>query len=344
MNNADIQFDGAELVLGGINTAETVQTDGNIYFNESYVLIGNLLKAKKIHVTYDLTIIGDVTADVIEANGNVFVSGNIKAKSIRCSQLHCDGKVNVGSIQCDEEIIAMNISTDKLQVQGTVFVSDTLNIDGLCETTRNVVAIEGISGQGKIEAENAIAGEYFDFDGDIETKVYEIATMEDIDSSTAASTVIHDTRTYSEKLESLLKDFAQDIIEQEEDKIIEEIEKCAEKQKVSFGELLYLFNEIDRISYLNELDNYRDYLLVKYADEVFPSEFKEYETISHVFTQLMNNADSEELEYSANSLIELMMSLKIITTLYGEVDNEYVDKVFAFIGLKYSFVNKLFER
>ncbi len=344
MNSADIQFDGAELVLGGVNTAETVQTDGDIYFNESYVLVGELLQAKKIHATYDLTIIGDVAADVIEANGNVFVSGNIKANSIRCSQLHCDGKVNVGSIKCDEEVIAKNISTEKLQTQGTVFVSDTLNIDGLCEAERNIVAIEGISGQGKLEAENAIAGEYFDFDGDIETKVYEIATMGDHDSSTAVNTIIQDTRTYSEKLEYLLKHFVQDIIEQEEDQIIEEIEKCAEKQKVSFDELLYLFNEIDRISYLNELDNYRDYLLVKYADEVFPSEFKEYETISHVFTQLMKNTDPEELEYSANSLTELMMSLKIITTLYGEVDNENVDKVFEFIGLKYSFVNKLFER
>ena len=51
-----------------------------------------------------------------------------------------------------------------------------------------------------------------------------------------------------------------------------------------------------------------------------------------------------ELEYSANNLLELTMSLRIITAIYESALDEYADKIFSFIGLKYSFVNKQFTR
>ena len=74
-----IQFDSTLLQAGNTNVAEAVETDDDLYFNETYVVIGARLSGNMIHATYDLTVIGDVEADTIEINGELTVNGNIKA-------------------------------------------------------------------------------------------------------------------------------------------------------------------------------------------------------------------------------------------------------------------------
>lgn len=342
--NADIQFDGAQLILGGINTAEALQTDKNIIFNESYVVLGKALRANTIYATYDLTVIGDVIADRLEVNGELLVKGNIKARVVRCLRLTCLGKVNVDNLQCDEDVVGKIITADQIQAQGSIIVSDALNVNEYCEVERNVIAGEGVSGQGELDAKNVIVGDFFDFDGSTVASVYEISTMmlkKDIVNKERKES---NGAEFDRMLEDFLTNFVSAIIDQEEDAIVEEIRKCAKVQRISFNEMYYLFCEIVRISYLNEVDNYRDYLLIKYAEKMFPRKFKEYETISHVFTYLLDESNSSDLNYSAKNLTEFMMSLRIITTLFENNDDEPADKIFSFIGLKYGFVTKQFEK
>ena len=98
-----IQFDSTLLQAGNTNVAEAVETDDDLYFNETYVVIGARLSGNMIHATYDLTVIGDVEADTIEINGELTVNGNIKADKLRCRRLVCTGKVCVKELLCDED-------------------------------------------------------------------------------------------------------------------------------------------------------------------------------------------------------------------------------------------------
>lgn len=342
-----IQFDTSDSALGGENIVQAIETDREVCFNESYTVIGEKLEAPKIYATYDLSVIGDLCADNVEINGDLLVNGNIKAKSLRCRRLVCAGKVSVNSLLCAEDIMAKSVAVDDIQTQGSAIVIDSFNVSDTCEVERNVIAGEGISGNGQMTVENAIAGDYFDFDGDISGHYFEISTMLNEDPEKAGNeekTGGSNYETFADELKDFLKRFVDGVIEMEEDDIIAQLRECAEYQKVSFDEIEYLFEEIDRISYYNEITNLKDYLLVRYAELRFPQQFKEYETISYVFTTLLENTDVEELEYSANSLLELVMSLRIITSIYEGALDEYADKIFSFIGLKYSFVNKQFTR
>lgn len=341
-----IQFDTSDSVLGGENIAQAIETDKEVCFNESYTVIGGKLKAPQIYATYDLSVIGDLSADNVEINGDLLVNGNIKAKFLRCRSLVCTGKVSVNSLSCAENIMAKSVTVADIQAQGSVVVLDSFNASDICEVDRNIIAGEGISGSGQMTIENAIAGEFFDFDGEISGHYFELSTMHNKESDKADGGIIGGTDydTFADELNAFLKRFIDGVIELEEDDIIAQLRKCAEYQKTSFDEVAYLFEEIDRISYYNEITNLRDYLLVRYAECRFPKQFIEYETISHVFTTLLENTDVEELEYSADSLLELVMSLRIITAIYKNDLDEYADKIFSFIGLRYSFVNKQFAR
>lgn len=342
-----IQFDTSDSVLGGENIAQAIETDKEVCFNESYTVIGKKMEAPKIYATYDLSVIGDLYADNVEINGDLLVNGNIKANFLRCRRLVCTGKVNVNSLLCAENIMAKSVTVDDIQTQGSAIVLDSFDVSDTCEVERNIIAGEGISGSGQMTIENAIAGDYFDFDGAISGHYYEISTMLSDEHKKASEEENNGGvlfETFADELNDFLKRFVDGVIEMEEDDIIAQLRECAECQRISFDEIEYLFDEIARISYYNEITNLRDYLLVRYAELRFPQQFKEYETISHVFTTLLENTDVRELEYSANNLLELTMSLRIITAIYESALDEYADKIFSFIGLKYSFVNKQFTR
>ena len=48
MHKELIQFNSGDHVLGNKNVAEALTSDGDIVFNESYVVIGEALEAKNI--------------------------------------------------------------------------------------------------------------------------------------------------------------------------------------------------------------------------------------------------------------------------------------------------------
>lgn len=339
-----IQYETSDILVGNTNIAEAIETSDDLLFSETYVVTGAKLSANKIHANYDLIIIGDLEAEDIEVNGELVVNGNLKAEKVRCLKLVCTGKTQVGCLLCDEDVLAKFVTGNSVHIQGSLLVTDTIIIDDECSVDRNIMAGEGISGSGILHANSTIVGEYFDFDGNIETNVYEIATMFESVVSKSSESDDSQIQDYDKRLEKLLDNFLKDIIQEEEDTILEEISKCAKVQKVSFEELYYLFCEIDRISYVDKICNLRDCLLVKYAENVFPESILTYETVEHVFTDMIKSVDESELEYSAENLIQFIFSLKIVSTVLRDNLEEYADKIFSSIGLKYGFVKKQFER
>ena len=73
MHGELIQFNSGDHVLGNKNVTEAVITDGDIVFNESYVVIGESLEAKNIHATYDLDVVANIAAVTIIVNGNLYL-------------------------------------------------------------------------------------------------------------------------------------------------------------------------------------------------------------------------------------------------------------------------------
>ncbi len=339
-----IQYETSDILVGDTNITEAVETSDDLFFSETYVVTGSKLCAGKIYANYDLIIIGDLEAEAVEVNGELVVNGNLKAEKVRCHKLVCTGRTWVGDMQCDEDVLTKFLTGNTVQVQGSVMVEDALVVADECFVDGNIMAGEGISGSGSLHADGVVVGDYFDLDGNVEANVYEIATMFEAVSSNIIDSDNMNGRNFDKLLKKLLDDFWITVIQKDEDTIIEELSKCAKNQRVSFEELCYLFGEISRISYMDDIANLRDYILVKYAESTFPESLLTYETIEHVFTDMLREVDFTELDYSAENLLQFTFSLKIVTTIFRDELEEFADKIFSSIGLRYSFVQKLFER
>ena len=350
-SDTTIQYDSSKNKLGEQNVTEAIETHRDIFFNESYIVIGKCLKAKDIYATYNLTVVGNIVAEKISVNGDLVVDGDVKAEEIRCLKgIVCTGKILADRIICDDDLVGNSIDVLNLETHGSALVTNSIDIEQGCNVKRNIIAGVGISGSGIMTADSAIANDYFDFDGDIQGNVYEIATMfkhsyEHKESAPADDNDENGGRqslSYKEQLESLLKDF-QVVYEQDEETILKELNDCAKIQEVSFSQLSYLFNEIIRISYLDRIENLRDYLYVVYAENIFNEALLNYETVEHVFNLYMKSIHVDELPYMADNLVEFVMSLYIVSKYFKDDLDNMADKIFSYVGIKYAVVSRRFE-
>lgn len=347
MSNTIREYNTSSIVCNDTNICEAVETDDILRFNESYVVVGECLKAKEIFAMYDLTVMGDVQAEKIEVNGKLYVSGNIKADQIRCSSnVSCNGNILCESISGDSDLIANSVDAEKIEIYGNLMVTTSINVEKSCTVNRNILSGEGFSGNGELSTENLLTVDYFDFDGSVKGKVFEMETMFEGLSKSESSSVNDEKKqefsSINDGLESFYTKYFDLLTENEEEDIVNTLKEAAQIQKIDFEELSFLFNEIVRISYLNGIDNLKDYLLAKCAVNVFPEKLINYETIEHVFSDFLDQVDVDELQFNANNVFEFMYSLKIIEKFF-ENDEELLDKVFSYVGIRYSTVKRQFQ-
>lgn len=184
MHKELIQFNSGDHVLGNKNVAEALTSDGDIFFNESYVVIGETLEARNIHATYDLDVMTDVVAETISVNGSLFVKGDIEADEILCrGAFYCTGKVRVNKCNLGSCAMIGSVIGKELYAAGDLFIKTTIDTDSSLKADGLVVAGEGIMGDGFFEAKAAIANEYFEFNGENKSKVFEISEMEFTEAS-----------------------------------------------------------------------------------------------------------------------------------------------------------------
>ena len=171
-----IQFDTASAKVGGENVLQAMQSDKKLIFNESYTVMGGTLKAPAIYTCYDFVVIGNVEADDIDVQGNLLVTGNIKAKTLSCLKaITCGGKIEAEKI-LGNEIVAENISCNTLSCGGNVIIRSVIDVQDSITVDKSVMTGEGILGSGSFSAKNAVAAEFFEFDGEVRGKVLELAT------------------------------------------------------------------------------------------------------------------------------------------------------------------------
>lgn len=335
------EYNAAEVVFDGQNVCEGISGISKVRFNESYIVIGDIEDVDELFAMYDLTVIGNINAEKVSVNGNLLVSGNIHSKNIQCSsKLICEGRINSEVLSVDTEVIAASIDVDEMETYGNVIAMSSINFEKKCSVDGNVLVAEGLSGTGEIIADNIVAVDYIDVDSDIKGNYFELATM--FIKGNSSDTKNIEDNDINKILSEFYEDYQNRITQNEENEIKELLEGAAKIQCVSFTEIAFIFDEIVRISYQNKIDNLYDYLLVSYAAMVLPPKLISYETIEHVFSQFIKKAEIAELEFFVHNVGEFAFSLKAAEICFPE-NEEILDSIFSFIGLRYGTVKKQFE-
>lgn len=355
MSNELIQFNSAEQVIGNMNVAEAVETDSDIVFNESYVVIGNILKGKHIHASYDLFVIGDIEADKITINGDLTVRGNIVATELICrGVLACNGDVNVKKIDFDSYAFAETVVGESIRASDNFFVRTIIDAGKELIAEGLVVAGEGILGEGNFEAAAAIVNEYFEFNGEIRNNVFEISEMDYKEANVLNDSNIVSEKNDSEQFEDV-SDTAKNFDAQlrgnlsrwskyEEEEFIREIRSLI-PITVDLHLIGNIMDNIIEISYKREIDNFKDFLYVLCAKNEFPEELAKYETIEPVLNQMYEQArvNIATMDFAACNIEEFAYSLFILNKYSDQLSiekEEGADKIFSSIGLRYTTVEK----
>ena len=357
MSAALIQFNSGDHNINGQNIAESVHTDGDIVFNESYIVVGDTLEAKKVYATYDLTVLGDLSADLVVVNGSLLVNGDIDAESLTChGKFICTGEVRVKELIIDRFSVADSVVCDTIEASSDLFIRTTVDTNKVLNAEGLLVAAEGIMGAGTFSAKAAIANEFFEFDGQASSKVFEISSMSFSEEITPQSATPVESTDSTKELDLgdiilLFKDSfettSEEWCELDEDELINNLFSLANAVP-DVGSIKRIVDRIADISYLNKITNLLDYLYIIWAKEIFPDALLHYETLEGVFGQLFEDAHKkpQDLEFFSSTVKGLSDALYVLSVYHRKLSipfEDCADKIFSSIGLRYSTVKRAME-
>lgn len=348
MSETIVQFNSGEQSVGNKNVAQAIISDGTIVFNESYIVIGEVLKGHTIHATYDLTVVGSVCAENLVVNGDLLVQGDIKATNLEChGQCVCLGKIDAKVVSLGDLSYLATIDSNELLANSSLFVGSTMGIREAVTVEGMLVVGEGILGEGLFSSNSTIVNEYFEFSGEVNNKVYELSEM---DFAVSPDTKTEDMDLF--KLVSMQKEVLSSTIHDwgalEEEELIQNVLAVA-KQSPDLYLTSTLLPLISELSYNKSIDNFRDYLYVLGARNVFPDTLSKYETIEPVLTVLFNDATGRlsGMDYKSSNLNDYSLSLYILNTYHSQLPislEEAGDKIFSSVGLRYSTVEHVWGK
>ena len=347
-----LQYNDGDNTVGNQNVAEAVTTDGDIYYNESYIVIGDKLSANIIYATYDLTVIGDVSVNEMTVMGSLLVKGDLNAQKLTChGDFICSGKARITDLEADSLIYSDSLDGDTVSSSGDVFIRLTLDTNESLDVDGTVVAGEGITGAGTYNAGATIACEYFQFDGDTETSAVVVDGME-IFQATALIPDIPteeiDIERAIQDLDDTLKKTLKEWSELEEEDFVREISAAADLIP-NLNPTSLVVDYIINLSYEKDITNFRDYLFACWAADEFPEELRNYETITPVLSDMLQEAHAHvgEMDFYAPSIREFALSLFILSKYKDTLpisEKDAANKIFSSIGLLYNTVERAWGR
>jgi len=349
-----IQYDGEEGGIAGKNIIEAFEGNDSVIFNETYIIIGEHTEALKIHAMYDLTIMGDVTVQECVINGSLTIIGTARIANLTCyNGFICKGDLYSDKIYVGGDIIVDSIVCNELICDSNVTIQTTANINHTAKIGKNMVACEGIMGAGKFSATNAIANEYFEFDGDYEGKILELETDNIISDSAPVKVVAVET------IEEIINLANQKLVEEygkcpslDEEAIIEHLRNLGAIESEELRNLPIiepLFSRLTDLSYQDKIETIEEYLTVLVAQRVLPSEVFSYESIDHIgklFLPKVQN-EMEELSFEPTSIGQFANVLSMAVRFEEDLSPDWellMDKIFESVGLKYSTVSSMIGR
>lgn len=342
------QFDTSEVVVGGINIAEAVNSNDKLVFSESYIVTGGDLKAPSLYACYDLTVIGNVEVEEIEVSGNFHVIGDVKAKRISCfKSIVCSGDIDAKEI-FGSEIIANDIACHKISCSGNIIVRTTLDVSESLNSEKCVMTGEGILGTGHFSAKNIFAAEYFDFSGEVFGKVVEFETGATFGEQSAVTNQNESFSEFSLKLKDRIKQELSKTGEVDEDKLVEFVEQLSTVDEDILYDWKNLTEKVIDLSYSDKITNLMDYLIIVMATKLLPEEIIGYETIQHVFNQLIVETEKklDTLPFHAKNIEDFAYALKVVIFCESELridKDEALDRIFQSIGIKYKTVKSFLD-
>lgn len=262
------------------------------------MIVGEHTKALKIHAMYDLTIMGDVTVQECVVNGSLTIIGDAHISNLTCyntfickgnlysDKIYVGRNMNVGSIDCDEIIC-----------DGNVVLQTTANINQSAKIGKTMVACEGIMGAGTFSAVNAIANEYFEFDGEYEGKILELETDATINDTVPVKSVTCETiEEIIDVANQKLADEYAKCPNMDEEEIIDHLKKLGAVQSIGLKILPIvepIFTKLTEISYQDRIETIDEYLMVLMAQKMLPAEVYGYESVDHIGKLFLPKAQSE---------------------------------------------------
>ncbi len=337
------QFDTSDTVVGGVNIAEAITSNDKLVFNESYIVTGGSLIAPSLYACYDLTVIGDVEVEEIEVSGNLHVIGDIKAKKISClKSITCSGDIDAKEI-LGSDIVANDIACHRISCSGNIIAKTTLDISESLKTEKSVITGEGILGGGCFSAKNAIAAEYFDFSGEVLGKVVELETDATFGQPDENSAQNESFSVFSANLKERIKEEISKAGDIDEDKMIEFVDQLSSIDDDILYDWKNLTHRVIELSYSAKITNLLDYLIAVMAAKLLPDEIIRYETIEHVFDQLLVETEKEldNIPFHAKNIEDFAYALKAVIHCENEIGldkDEALDRIFQSIGIKYKTV------
>ena len=353
-NGTLIQYDGELGGIAGKNVIEAFEGNDSVLFNETYTIIGEHTEALKIHAMYDLTIIGDVTVQECVVHGALTVIGTAHIANLTCySGFICKGDLYSDKIYVGSNMIVGSIVCDELLCDGNVTIQTSIDVHQNAQIAKTMVACEGIMGAGRFSATNAIANEYFEFDGEYEGKIVELET--DTTISNSAPVKVASDETIKEIIDLANKKLVEEygkFPSMDEDEIIEHLRNLGaieSKALINLPIIEPLFSKLADISYQDKIETIEEYLTVLVAQQALPAEVYSYESIDHIGKLFLPKAQKEidELTFVPISIKQfakvLSMAVRFETELYVDWE-QLMDKIFQSVGLKYSTVSSMIDR
>lgn len=353
-NGSLIQFDGEYDGIAGKNVIEAFASNDSVIFNETYIIIGEHTKALKIHAMYDLTIMGDVTVQDCVVNGSLTIIGSAHIMNLTCyNEFICKGDLYSNKIYVGSNMIVDSVVCDELVCDGNIAIKTTANINKYAKISKTIVACEGIVGAGKFSAMNAIATEYFEFDGEYEGKILEL------EMDTAISNSVSVKKVSAETIEEIIGLANQKLAEvystcpslNEEEiiKYLRDLKAIENKQLRNLPLVEPLFSRLIDISYQDKIETIDDYLMVLVAQKTLPTEIYSYESVNHVGKLFLPRAqeEMEKLTFEPTTIIEFAKVLSMATQFEDELSEDWkvlIDKIFQSVGLKYATVRSIIDR
>lgn len=335
-----IQFDTSSMRIGEKNVIAAVQSVEKLMFNESFTVLGSLLKAPSIYASYDLTVIGDIEVDELVVRGNLFVVGNVTARSVSCQKaIICNGDLNVKKI-ASNEIVANNIKCHSLFCDGNIFVRAVIDVEESLETNESVISGEGILGSGNFSAKNAVAGEYFEIGGDVSGRVLELESNKSNESYESKGFIENELEDIVARLGVVVRTKLTEAGIIDEDNLIQAVFDISSIDDSMLYDWDILTSKLVELSYLDKITNFRDYLYVVMASKFLPKEITNYETLEHIFSIMLPDVERnlDSLAFHAKCIDDVAYALKIVSLCEAEMKiskEEAFDKILQAMGIKY---------
>lgn len=349
-----VQFDGEIDKIAGKNVIEAFMGEDSVIFNETYIVLGEHTKALKIHAMYDLTIIGNITVQECVVNGSLIVIGEAHVSNLTCyNDLICKGNLYADKIYVGGDMNVESIVCDEMICDGNVVLKTTANINKCAQINKTIIACEGIMGAGTFSAVNAIANEYFEFDGKYEGKILELemdTTICDTKSNKGST-----CETIEECIDLLNRKISEEYkkcSELDETEIIEHLKGLGEIQSHGLKVLPIvepLFNKLTEISYQERIETVDEYLMVLMAQQMLPTEIYNYESVDHIDKLFLPKVREsiDELCFEPCTIEQFSRTLSMAAKFEEELSQDWetlMDKIFESVGLKYVTVNSMLIR